>query len=315
MKPIVYLAAFQAGDFTLETMVPDQPISVPNGSAGVLKWIANYDGIFKGPIRIREALAESRNAAAVWITSQIGINAVLRMSEKLGIRTPLQPYPTTALGASEVSLLELATAYRTIASGVLAAPYVISRVVLDAGRVISGGQRAAAPVDLDAGSLALIQEGLRGVVRLPTGTASALNSSAFPVAVMGKTGTTNDFRDAIFVGSTYGLDGVTVAVRIGFDDGRSLGSRETGSRAALPVFQDVIRRMYQSRIVGPAPVFPPGMEQRITRYLLGDDTPPAEGAPSTVSDRRTGDRPVANGAASLAADEEARTGPDRASVQ
>jgi penicillin-binding protein 1A len=151
--------------------------------------------------------------------------------------------------------------------------------------VISGGQRAAAPVDLDAGSLALIQEGLRGVVRLPTGTASALNSSAFPVAVMGKTGTTNDFRDAIFVGSTYGLDGVTVAVRIGFDDGRSLGSRETGSRAALPVFQDVICRMYQSRIVGPAPVFPPGMEQRITRYLLGDDTPPAEGAPSTVAIR------------------------------
>jgi penicillin-binding protein 1A len=228
---------------------------------------------------------------------------VLRTSKTLGIRTPLQPYPATALGASEVSLLELATAYRTLASGVLAPPYVMSRVVLDSGRTIAGGQRAAVPANVAAGSLALIQEGLRGVVRLPSGTAHALDSRAFPVAVMGKTGTTNDFRDAIFVGSTYGLDGVTVAVRIGFDDGRSLGSRETGGRAALPVFRDVMLQMYQRGIAGPAPVFPARMEQRITQYLHSDDVPPAEGVPSTVSDRRTGNHSVANGTASLVAGE------------
>ena len=84
---------------------------------------------------------------------------------------------------------------------------------------------------------------------------------------MGKTGTTNDFKDALFVGSTYGVDGITVAVRIGFDDGRSLGSRETGGRVALPVFREVMQRVYESRITGAAPSFPRAIEQRITQYL------------------------------------------------
>jgi penicillin-binding protein 1A len=80
-------------------------------------------------------------------------------------------------------------------------------------------------------------------VRIPTGTAHALDSRAFPVAVMGKTGTTNDFKDALFVGSTDGADGLMVAVRIGFDDGHSLGSNETGGRVALPVFREVMLRI------------------------------------------------------------------------
>ena len=87
-------------------------------------------------------------------------------------------------------------------------------------------------------------------MRIPTGTAHALDSSAFPIAVMGKTGTTNEFRDALFVGSTYGADGITVAVRIGFDDNRSLGAKETGGRVALPVFQEVMLRVYHDQIVG-----------------------------------------------------------------
>ncbi|HWV94181.1 MAG TPA: transglycosylase domain-containing protein, partial [Vicinamibacterales bacterium] len=98
MKPMVYLAAFRSGDFTLETLVPDEPISVPNENASPAKWISNYDGRFKGMIPVRQALAESRNAVAMWITAQIGIDRVLRTSRSLGIRTPLQGYPTTALG-------------------------------------------------------------------------------------------------------------------------------------------------------------------------------------------------------------------------
>ena len=101
---------------------------------------------------------------------------------------------------------------------------------------------------------------MRGVVRLPTGTAHALASRGFPIAVMGKTGTTNEFRDAIFVGSTYGPDGITAAVRIGFDDNRSLGSRETGGRLALPVFQELMLGVYRDKIVGAAPAFPARME-------------------------------------------------------
>lgn len=278
MKPIVYLAAFRYGDFSLETLVPDEPISVPNGSASVPKWISNYDGRFKGLIPIRQALAESRNAVAIWITKQIGIDAVLRTSRSLGVQTPLQRYATTALGASEVNLLELATAYRTIASGVLAQPYVIRHIVRDSGEIRDEDEHQASKLIGDAAALSLIQEGLRGVVRIPTGTAHALDSRAFPVAVMGKTGTTNEFRDALFVGSTYGADGITVAVRIGFDDNRSLGPKETGGRVALPVFQELMVRVYHDGIVGPVPAFPDQMEQRITRYLQGDAPAVAEPA-------------------------------------
>jgi penicillin-binding protein 1A len=270
MKPIVYLAAFRQGDFTLETLVPDEPISVPDGRADVRKWISNYDGRFKGLIPMREALAESRNAVAIWITEQVGIDSVLRTAHSLGVQTRLQRYATTALGASEVTLLELATAYRTIASGVLAHPYVIRQIVRDSGDVVVENERHSVPVSVADGALSLIQEGLRGVVRIPTGTAHALDSRGFPIAVMGKTGTTNEFRDALFVGSTYGVDGITVAVRIGFDDNRSLGPKETGGRVALPVFQELMLKMYRDGVVGPVPAFPDQMEQRITRYLQGD---------------------------------------------
>jgi penicillin-binding protein 1A len=175
MKPFVYLAAFRHGDFTLETLVPDEPISVPNGSETV-KWISNYDGRFKGMIPIREALAESRNAVAIWITQQIGIDAVLKASRSLGVQTPLQRYATTALGASEVSLLELATAYRTIASGVLAEPYVVRHIVRDSSEIRNEDEHHAASTSISDSRLAMIQEGLRGVVRFPTGTAHTLDS-------------------------------------------------------------------------------------------------------------------------------------------
>jgi membrane carboxypeptidase/penicillin-binding protein len=275
MKPFVYLAAFRHGDFTLETLVPDEPICVPNGRGRPLKWISNYDGRFKGLIPIRQALAESRNAVAMWITEQIGIDSVLQTSRSLGVRTPLERYPTTALGASEMNLLELANAYRTMASGIVAEPYVIRSVVRDSGEVLAAARRGPAPTSIDADALSLIQEGLRGVVRLPTGTAHALASRRFPIAVMGKTGTTNEFRDAIFVGSTYGPDGITAAVRIGFDDNRSLGSRETGGRLALPVFQELMLAVYRDKIAGAAPGFPARMEERITASLLPPDPPPA----------------------------------------
>jgi penicillin-binding protein 1A len=272
MKPIVYLAAFRHG-FTLETLVPDDPISVPDGNARPPKWISNYDGRFKGLIPIRQALAESRNAVAVWITEQIGIDSVLRTSRSLGVRTPLARYPTTALGASEMNLLELANAYRTMASGIVAEPYVIRAVVRDSGEVVAAAQPRPLPTSIDAGALSLIQEGLRGVVRLPSGTAHALASRSFPIAVMGKTGTTSEFRDAIFVGSTYGPDGITAAVRIGFDDNRSLGSGETGGRLAMPVFRELMLAVYRDKIVGAVPRFPARMEARITASLLPPDPP------------------------------------------
>jgi penicillin-binding protein 1A len=271
MKPIVYLAAFRKGKYNLGTTVPDEPIGVPNGAGQNPKWISNYDGEFKGMIPLRMALAESRNAVAIWITGQIGIASILQTARYLGIQTPLRPYATTALGASEVNLLELANAYRAIASGMLAKPHVIRKIVLDSGEVTADRGYGSSPVNVEGDALALVQEGLRGVVRLPGGTAHALDTRGFPFAVIGKTGTTNGFRDALFVGSTYGPDGITVAVRIGFDDNRPLGASETGGRVALPVFREIVLHAYGEKLVGPVPRFPAEMEQRINVYLKGRD--------------------------------------------
>src|SRR3989449_2315779 len=171
-KPLVYLAAFRQG-LMLDTTVPDEPIAVPMGADRPLKWIANYDKEFKGWIPMRQALAQSRNAVAGWITRVIGLDRVIGTSRELGIRTPLRPYITTALGASEVRLLELASAYRAMASGILAEPYIIDRVIDASGEVLYEAARAA--LAFNSSHLNLIQEGLRGVVRIPKGTAHSLH--------------------------------------------------------------------------------------------------------------------------------------------
>jgi penicillin-binding protein 1A len=264
MKPLVYLAALQHG-LALDTLVPDMPVAVPLGGNRGLKWISNYDDRFKGMIPLREALAESRNSVAIWIALQVGMPSVLKLAREMGIRTPLQPYVTTALGASEVNLLELAGVYRTMASGIVAEPHVIARIDGPGGELLYSATPPRASASTDA--LRAIQEGLRGVVRLPGGTAHSLDTPGFP-AVMGKTGTSSDFRDALFVGSTYGALGITVAVRVGFDDNRALGDRETGGRAALPVFRQIVQGVYEQQWLGAAPKFPREIEAGIDGYLM-----------------------------------------------
>jgi len=263
-KPLVYLAAFRTG-MNLESTVPDEPINVPTGADGEVKWIANYDGQFKGPMSARQALAESRNTVAVWLTREVGLERLIRTARDMGIRSPVHRYLSTALGASEVRLLELAGVYRAIASGVLAEPHVIDQVIDAEGGILYS---VAPPAGrFHSTGLDQIQEGLRGVVRLPGGTANVLNRGDFPIPVMGKTGTTSDFRDALFIGSTYGSQGITVAVRIGFDDNRTLGVNETGGRAALPIFREVMLRVYQDQLVGFVPVFPREIEDGIDGHM------------------------------------------------
>jgi membrane carboxypeptidase/penicillin-binding protein len=200
---------------------------------------------------------------------QIGIDSVLRTAREVGIQSSLHRYETTALGASEVTLLELGNAYRMMASGVQAEPYVIAKIEHGGGEIIYSHPVPCCESKENELGLTMIQEGLRGVVRIPSGTAHALDASSFPIPVMGKTGTTNSYRDALFVGSTYGPGGITVAVRIGFDDNRSLGGMETGGRAALPVFREVMLKTYQAKLVGPVPIFPAEMENNIAEYLSG----------------------------------------------
>jgi penicillin-binding protein 1A len=268
LKPIVYLTAFVRG-LRLDNHVYDEPIAVPMGAGRPAKWIGNYDGEFKGVIPMRLALAESRNCATMWITEQVGLRQVLATARDLGIHSKLQPYPTTVLGASEVNLLELANMYRALASGISAEPHIVERATDRSGQEIYRAKATATPMALPAGALEAMQEGLRGVIRLPSGTAHALDNTAFPIPVMGKTGTTSDFRDALFVGSTYGPRGITIAVRVGFDDNRELGAKETGGRAALPIFRDVMLRVYRDNVLGAPPQFPRFIEAGIDRYLEG----------------------------------------------
>jgi penicillin-binding protein 1A len=273
MKPFVYLAAFRHGALDLDTSVPDEPISVPGPNGGTVKWISNFDNQFEGMIPVRLALAESRNAATVWIAGQIGIYSVLKTAQDVGIRTKLQPYASTALGASEVTLVELANAYRMMAGGMPGDPHAISKIQDARGEVVYSSPAPCCSANGGDLGLSMIQEGLRGVVRIPSGTAHSLDSQAFPIPVMGKTGTTSNYRDALFVGSTFGNTGITVAVRIGFDDNRSLGTRETGALAALPVFREIMLNVYHEKLVGPVPRFPAEIEENINAYLRGDIPP------------------------------------------
>lgn len=292
MKPFVYLAAFRQGALDLDSSVTDEPISVVGADGRTIKWIGNYDHQFEGMIPARQALAESRNAAAVWVTGQIGIDSVLRTAQALGIRTKLQPYVATALGASEVTLVELANAYRLMASGMPGEPHIISKIQFTRGVEAYSYRGPCCMTNSSDYELPMIQEGLRGVVRIPSGTAHALDSNSFPIPVMGKTGTTNNCRDALFVGSTFGPKGITVAVRIGFDDNRSLGERETGALAALPVFREIILKVYQANLVGAPPRFPAEMEESISAYLRGESRikdaaqwVDPHGVPKSVEDR------------------------------
>jgi penicillin-binding protein 1A len=267
MKPIVYLAALRAG-FRLDTLVVDEPIALPMGRGLPWKRIHNYDGRYLGAIPLREALARSRNAATIWVANKIGIQSVIDAAAQLGVETHLQPSLSTALGASEMTLLDLANAYRSIASGLRARPHFLLDVHDRDDHLLWWFRQDVVALDEAEWPLQLLQEALRGVVRLPEGTAHALDDETFPIEVMGKTGTTNDFRDALFVGSTYGRGGLTVAVRIGFDDGRSLGESETGARAALPIFRDIVGQIYAQGLAGPPPQFPQSIEQGIDAYLL-----------------------------------------------
>ena len=225
MKPLVYLAAFESG-LALDSTVPDEPIEVPLGDGGV-KWIANYDNQFKGPIPVRQALAESRNAVAVWITREIGVSAVIRTARQMGIRSPAATLPVN--GPRGVGGAVAGTGGRLSSHRLRPPRGTVRRRSRRRTRPVTPSTwRRGRPQAIASAALHEIQEGLRGVVRLPGGTAYSLSAGDFPVPVMGKTGTTSDFRDALFVGSTYGVKGITVAVRIGFDDNRPLGVRETG---------------------------------------------------------------------------------------
>jgi penicillin-binding protein 1A len=230
-KPFVYLAALEAGRLPTE-ILDDSPIRYV--SAGKVWAPENYDGKFRGPVTLQQALEESINVPTIRLLEQLGVNTVIDTARRAGIQSPLPHDLTLALGSGDVTLLELTAAYGTFANqGVRMEPLMVRYVTDAQGRLVEEnipqGREAVEPAV--AGGLT---EMLRGVVERGTGVAARVLER--PVA--GKTGTTNDFSNAWFVGYTPSL---VAGVWVGHDRPRSLGHEETGARAALPIWVAVMR--------------------------------------------------------------------------
>ena len=205
------------------------------------------DGRFHGPVTVRRALEESLNIPAVRVAMNVGPRRVADMAHAVGIEHPLAPVPSLALGTSEVTLLEITSAFATLANGGVRVP--ATAIAPEA----SLGGHALAPLPpsvraVSAESAFLINHLLRGVMRRGTGA----RSSAWGLQEMtaGKTGTTDSLRDAWFVGYTPDL---VVGVWVGLDDGTPLGL--TGSQAALPIWGPIMQAAV--RQTSPAHFTPP----------------------------------------------------------
>jgi penicillin-binding protein 1A len=231
-KPVIYAAAMDHG-FTPASVINDEPVSYKGGPKG--DWSPeNYDHKHYGPTRLREALAYSRNVVTVKLVDAMGVDRVIDFSRKIGIGEEMPHNLSIALGSVSLTPLELAAAYSVFASGGMKMKPVTIKYITDpGGRIIESndpeGEQAISPE-----TAFLITSMMEDVVNYGTGwRAKALGR---PVA--GKTGTTNDYRDAWFVG--YVPD-MIAAVWVGFDDMRPLGGQETGARAASPIWVNFMK--------------------------------------------------------------------------
>jgi penicillin-binding protein 1A len=232
-KPVIYAAAIEKG-FRPNSMLLDEPISLPGGRRGQSWTPQNYDHHFDGPIPLATALARSRNVPTVRLMMAVGVPATLRMAETLGITSPIFPNYASALGASEVTLMELTRAYSVFPNqGLLVEPIFIERIEDRDGRVLEEFRPTRREV-LDPGVAQTMTQLLLGVVE--RGTATRVKVLQRPIG--GKTGTTNKTRDAWFIGFTPSL---ITGAWVGMDDERSLGGKETGSQAAAPIFISYMR--------------------------------------------------------------------------
>jgi penicillin-binding protein 1A len=239
-KPFVYAAALEAG-LTAASRIEDAPVIYPVGQHGNAWKPENYDRKYRGPTTLQQALEESVNVVTVKLQEQIGVGRTVQMARRFGITGPLTTDLTLALGTSDLTLLELTSAYGAFASRGVWVPPTSIRYITDAdGRlleeVVPQGREAVAPE-----TAYVVLHMLRGAVE--RGTGQAARALGRPVA--GKTGTTNDYSNAWFVGFTPRL---VTGVWVGYDRPRSLGRDETGSRVALPIWVT-----YMSQILAGTP--------------------------------------------------------------
>jgi penicillin-binding protein 1A len=231
-KPYVYTAAIDRGATPDDTIL-DAPVSFPM-LAGPAYQPHNYDEKFEGAITLRRALAQSRNIPALKLADSIGIKTVIDYAHRFGITSNIPLYLPVALGAVEVTPMEQTSAYSVFPSdGVHITPRYITKVTDYEGRTLEENFPDVKDV-VSARTARTMTAMLREVVL--HGTAIAASSMKYPLA--GKTGTTNNFTDAWFVGFS---PSVTCGVWIGYDEKKFLGAKETGSRAALPIWMEFMK--------------------------------------------------------------------------
>jgi penicillin-binding protein 1A len=277
-KVYVYTEAIEKGFSPFDTIV-DAPFTTISGGQPYSPH--NYDEKFEGTITLRRALAGSRNIPAVKLTQRIGINAVVDMTRRFGISTSLPPYLPLALGAADMKLIEHVSAFTVFPNdGIRIDPHMIRRVTSYDGALLEEAHPEVHDVispDVSRTMTAMLEE----VIQF--GTAIKARSIGRPAG--GKTGTTQDFTDAWFIGFTPQM---TAGVWVGYDDKQiSLGKRETGAQAALPIWMEFVEK-------GMAGIPPTQftnvetLEQQALEHHVHVDTPdtaPEDEAPSAPKEK------------------------------
>lgn len=249
-KPFVYLTALERG--TPPTQVyQDQPVSIQIDRGRT--WTPrNYTGTYDGPITLRDALARSKNTVTVQVAQEVGMSEVIRTARDLGISTPINDVPATALGAAEVKPIELVRAFAAFDNGgSLVTPHFVRRVEDAQGNVIWEAEPAQSHV-LEPEAAFVLTSMLRDVV--DRGTATPVRAAGFRGPAAGKTGTTNGATDVWFVGYTPDL---VASVWFGFDKPVTIVNNASGGSIAAPVWARIMNRIYQKRRM-PAAWTPPG---------------------------------------------------------
>ena len=286
-KVYVYADALEKGATPFDTIV-DLPFTTISGGQPYTPH--NYDEKFEGTITLRRALAGSRNVPAVKLAEKEGINTVVDMARRFGITTPLPPYLPLALGAADMKLEEHVSAFTVFPNdGIRIDPYMIRRVTSYDGALLEEAHPEVHDVlspEVASTMTAMLEE----VIQFGTGVqAKALGRPA-----AGKTGTTQDYTDAWFVGFT---PQITAGVWVGFDDKQiSLGKRETGARAALPIWLEFMQGALAGTPVTDFPNVVP-LEQLAGEHQLNlttPDTAPTEDEPAPPKEKPPAIAPVVN---------------------
>ncbi len=267
-KPLVFGAAFEHG-FTPADTLFDAPAVFPGVDNLPSYSPRNYYRRYLGILTLRKALEKSINVTAVKLQDIVGADRVADFAYRTGIRSSLPPYPSLALGAADLTALEVATAYATIANlGVQVEPYLIESVATGNGRELEAHMPQASTV-LTPEVAYLLTHVLSGVVE--RGTAQSAKSLEL-AAVAGKTGTTDGFTDAWFAGYTPRY---TLVVWVGHDRKRSIGRSMTGAAAALPIWRDVLRQGIENGWIDPGATFTRPNRIRMARIEYNSGLRPA----------------------------------------